>query len=166
MKQYYYKTIAILSVAVLLTGCAENLLTNEAGNVNKANVGLLTGAGGGAWLGSNIGKGSGQIVGIAAGTLLGAFVGHSIGSSLDKADVVYHNRAAQQALEHNRTGTASTWKNPDTGASGSIVPSKPYHEGSRYCREYTQNIKVGDKAERAYGKACRQPDGSWEIVQQ
>lgn len=33
------------------------------------------------------------------------------------------------------------------------------------CREYTVPITVGGRAETAYGKACRQPDGSWQIVQ-
>lgn len=33
-----------------------------------------------------------------------------------------------------------------------------------YCREYTKDITVGGKEVEGYGRACRQPDGSWRIV--
>lgn len=35
-----------------------------------------------------------------------------------------------------------------------------------YCREYTREVMVDGQPSRAYGKACRQPDGSWRIVSQ
>jgi len=34
----------------------------------------------------------------------------------------------------------------------------------RYCREFQQEVKIGGVKERAYGTACRNPDGSWEVV--
>lgn len=37
-------------------------------------------------------------------------------------------------------------------------------ENDRYCREFTRDVKIGGKHEQAYGIACRQPDGSWQIV--
>ncbi|MEE8203551.1 MAG: hypothetical protein V3R74_07315, partial [Alphaproteobacteria bacterium] len=33
------------------------------------------------------------------------------------------------------------------------------------CREYQTTVNVGGQVEQAYGTACRQPDGSWQIVQ-
>jgi hypothetical protein len=33
------------------------------------------------------------------------------------------------------------------------------------CREYSVPITVGGKEETAYGKACRQADGTWQIAQ-
>jgi hypothetical protein len=36
-------------------------------------------------------------------------------------------------------------------------------EDERYCREYTDNVRVGGHAGSSYGTACQQPDGSWEI---
>ncbi len=165
MSGIWKKCIAITAGLVMLSGCANMPLTNEAGYANKQTIGGLTGAVAGAWIGSNVGKGKGNIAAIAAGTLLGALGGSSLGASLDRADVAYHNNTAQAALENNRTGVASTWKNPDTGASGIVTPSKTYDEGGRYCREYTQTVKVGNKTQDAYGKACRNPDGTWQIVQ-
>jgi hypothetical protein len=33
------------------------------------------------------------------------------------------------------------------------------------CREYSVPITVGGKEETAYGRACRQADGTWQIAQ-
>ncbi|MBS0236605.1 MAG: glycine zipper 2TM domain-containing protein [Proteobacteria bacterium] len=153
------KATALVVVAGLLAGCQSD------GSITKQDLGMLTGAAGGAIVGHNIGKGKGNIAAIAAGTLIGAMVGSEIGKSLDNADIAAHNRAQMQALEKNRIGSASTWHNPDTGASGTIVPEKTYQVGQTYCREYSDTIKIGGKTERAYGRACRQPDGSWKIVE-
>ena len=35
-----------------------------------------------------------------------------------------------------------------------------------YCREYTRKVVIGHTVQNAYGTACRQPDGSWQIVSQ
>ena len=34
----------------------------------------------------------------------------------------------------------------------------------RYCREYTTEAVVGGRTKQVYGTACRQPDGSWQLV--
>ncbi len=154
------KSIATFAIATLLSGCQ----TNEAGEISKSQLLGVTGAIAGGVIGSNVGKGSGNTAAIIGGTLLGAAFGSEIGKSLDKNDVMYHNRTQTQALEYNRVGTTSSWKNPDSGASGSITPTKTYDNGGRYCREYTQNIQVGGKAQSGHGTACRNPDGTWEIV--
>ena len=39
-----------------------------------------------------------------------------------------------------------------------ISPAQPY------CREYTQTLKIGNALQQAYGTACRQPDGSWQLI--
>lgn len=46
-------------------------------------------------------------------------------------------------------------------ASAQYVPVT-YQEP--YCREFTKVVSVGGRPENAYGKACYQPDGSWQIV--
>ncbi len=38
------------------------------------------------------------------------------------------------------------------------LPSEPY------CREYTQSLKIGNALQQGYGTACRQPDGSWQLM--
>lgn len=34
-----------------------------------------------------------------------------------------------------------------------------------YCREFTRDVIVDGKTVQAYGRACRQEDGSWKIVE-
>jgi surface antigen len=165
-------TAAVLT-ASLLTACAQQ--GGYGGGygggggglqMNKQTVGTVLGAGTGAVLGSNIGKGKGNIAAIAIGTLLGAGLGGSIGQSLDRADMNYYNQTSQSALENANNGQQLAWKNPQSGNYGTITPTSVYqNEYGAYCREYTQTINVGGRLEQGQGRACRQPDGSWQIVQ-
>lgn len=163
---------AVLAVAAvsLLAGCTQpggrpNSGVLSGGGVNKQDIGTLAGAGLGAWAGSNIGKGKGNIVGIAAGTLLGAALGNQVGASLDRADMSYYNQTSQSALETGQPGQSFPWSNPQSGNSGVVIPSNYYQTPQgQYCREYTQRIQVGGKTQEGYGTACRQPDGTWQVI--
>jgi surface antigen len=66
------------------------------------------------------------------------------------------------ALENVRTGVASSWKNPDNGNVYVVVPTRTYDEAAGPCRDYTVNAVIGGKAEKVFGTACRQSDGSWQ----
>jgi hypothetical protein len=53
----------------------------------------------------------------------------------------------------------------DGGASGSVTAVRDgTSTQGRYCREFQQQVTVGGRTEQAYGTACQQPDGAWEIV--
>ncbi len=134
------------------------------GRGNKELIGGGTGAVLGGVLGSQVGGGSGRLWATGAGVLLGALVGSEIGSSLDKADMVYAQQANSTA--HSAPiGETVSWNNPDSGHYGTVTPTRDgYSSSGRYCREYQQTVYVGGKQESAYGTACQQPDGSWEIV--
>ncbi len=122
---------------------------------------LMGGALGGA-LGSQVGQGSGRTVAIIAGTLLGAYAGSQMGRYMDDSDA----RKAHSALEYNRDNQTSSWHNPNTGADVSTMPTRTFVSNSgENCREYQTTVTVSGKKERAYGTACRQPDGSWKVVQ-
>lgn len=159
------QSIAIASAAALLAACQQQNGRPDP-VVNKTNVGTIAGAALGGWAGHNIGSGSGQVVATIAGTLIGAGLGREIGGSLDRADIAYHDRTAQNALENAQPGQTLPWSNPNTGVSGQVTPSNYYQTaGGQYCREYSQSITVGGQTERGYGTACRQADGSWKIVE-
>jgi surface antigen len=131
---------------------------------NKQLIGGGSGAVLGGLLGSQVGGGSGRLWATGAGVLLGALVGSEIGASLDNADRAYANQANQRALAAP-IGEQISWSNPNSGNSGYIVPTRDgYSSSGRYCREYQQTVVVGGKQQSAYGTACRQPDGSWEVV--
>jgi surface antigen len=127
----------------------------------KAVLGSVGGAVAGAGIAAIAGGSTGWIV--AAG-LAGGLLGGAIGHRLDNKDKEMAAQAAANAFESNRTGQPAAWKNPDSGNSGSITPTKTYQSGSgQYCREYRQDVVIGGEKQQAYGTACRQPDGSWKI---
>jgi len=130
---------------------------------NKGMMGTLLGAGAGGLLGSKVGGGKGQLAAVAIGALGGAFLGNSIGSSLDELDKMKVQQTSQYSLERNRNGDASAWYNPNNGNSGTVTPTNTVKENGKYCREYQQTVTINGKTQKAYGKACRQIDGSWNI---
>ena len=130
--------------------------------VSRELAGQVIGGVGGAVLGSQIGQGTGQIVAAAGGTLLGVLIGGSVGRSLDQADYA----CAGQVLEHSPNNRTIAWRNPETGGAYRMTPTGAYQVPGGYCREYTSTATVGGRSQTIYGTACRQPDGSWQIVQQ
>ena len=152
------KTIATLAVIALVIG-------GDAHMGRKEGAGTLLGAGTGALIGSQFGGGKGALVGVAVGTLAGAMIGQDMGRSLDRADRLAMEQNAQYALENAPSNHSTAWVNPDTGNSGAVTPVQTYQDPSgRFCREYLQTVRIGGEEEKAYGTACRQPDGSWEIT--
>ena len=151
-----FPKLALVAVIGLgLTAC------QDAGT--KQGVGSVLGGVGGAVAGAQFGSGKGQLAATAAGALLGALLGSEIGKSLDRADQAAMSQTTNRTLESAPTGQASSWRNPDSGNSGTVTPTRTYQRsGGEYCREYTQTVRVGGKTEEAYGTACRQPDGTWK----
>lgn len=152
------KSLAIVALLALFTaGCADS-------PGPKQTVGTVGGAVLGGLLGSQVGGGSGRLWATGAGAVLGALAGSEIGKSLDRADQMYMSQTTQASLEHTKSGTTSTWNNPDTGHSGTVTPTDTYkQDDGSYCREFQQTVTVGGEMQEAYGTACRQPDGSWKI---
>lgn len=152
--------LTLMALATLSLGACESI--QNAGN--KELIGGASGAVLGGLLGSQVGGGSGRLWATGAGVLIGTLAGSEIGRSLDKADMVYANRAANQA-HRAPLGQTISWNNPESGNAGSITPVRDGNDsGGNYCREYQQKITVGGQEQLGYGTACRQPDGSWEIV--
>ena len=149
-----YLIIGLLALG--LTACQEG--------GQKQSLGTLLGAVGGAVAGAQVGKGRGRLAAVAAGALLGSLLGGNIGKSLDNADRIAMQQTTQRSLESSPSGNTVSWKNPDSGHSGTVTP-KPSYQNSRwqYCREYQQTVTVNGETAKAYGTACRQPDGSWKI---
>lgn len=151
-------------LAASLAGCAQNGYGGYGGYGGagpKQTIGTLGGAVAGGLAGSQFGGGSGQLWATGAGVLLGALAGSSIGKSLDRADQQYLSQASYRSFE---TGAPVQWKNPDSGNYGYVEPGRSYQaRNGGYCREYNQTVYIGGQAQKAYGTACRQSDGSWQI---
>jgi surface antigen len=155
-------TAASLLIAV---ACAPVMETSSTNQGPKQTAGTLSGMVIGGALANDM-AGDSKNKGIA--TILGAFVGgvigQNIGAQLDERDRLLAGEAYNTALEYNPSDKAAEWKNPDTGNYGRVVPVNTYRQNGRYCREFTQEIFVGGQKQTGYGRACRQPDGSWEIT--
>jgi len=149
---------AVAAIGLLLGGCADS------GYGTKQVVGAGTGAALGGLLGAQFGHGKGQLATTAAGAVIGGLIGSEVGRGLDDVDKMKAQRA-QSAAQSAPIGQTIAWSNPDTGNQGSVTPVR---EGvaatGEYCREFHHTIFVGDRTEDAYGTACQQPDGSWQII--
>jgi surface antigen len=92
-------------------------------------------------------------------------LGGALGKSLDQTDQLYASSAEYHALEYTPSGTATACENPDSGHSGTVVPTRTYETTSgEYCREFQQQAAIGGQVQEVYGTACRQPDGQWKLV--
>jgi len=144
----------VMLVVVAATGCA-SVESNP-----KAALGGLGGAAFGGLIAAAAGGGGAAIAGSVIG---GALLGGLVGNMLDQRDKRLAAEAQQRALESAPTGKRVAWTNPDTGHSGTVTPVRTYQSGGTYCREYQHTVTIDGKQEKAYGTACRQPDGSWKI---
>ncbi len=148
------KYFGLAVVVIALTAC-------ESGR-DKQLAGTLLGAAAGGAIGSQIGSGSGRAAAIGAGVLIGGLVGNQVGRHLDEQDRELAARNAQQSLNSNRSGASSTWRNPDTGHSGTFTP-EPAYQGpqGQWCREGTHSVWVDGREETATTTYCRDSDGTW-----
>lgn len=144
--------LAIPLVALALAGCTAPPTQEQSGMVIG---GILGGA-----IGNQIGRGSGRTVATILGTIVGASIGGNVGRSMDETDRI----KTAHALESVRTSVPTTWVNPDTRNQYTVTPTRTYASTAGPCREYTVKALIGGKPETVYGTACRQPDGSWAVV--
>lgn len=147
-------------VNFLIVACMALLLASCSNVPSKQDQGVIIGAIVGGLLGHQVGGGSGKVLATMGGALIGGAIGGKIGQSMDDVDRM--NTAA--ALENVRTGVPSAWQNPDTGYDYVVTPTNTYVDGNQPCREYTMDASIGGKTEQIYGTACRQADGSWQVV--
>jgi hypothetical protein len=73
------------------------------------------------------------------------------------------HEAAQVAATTAPIGETIIWR--EGGAAGAVTATREGTTPSgRYCREFLQEVTIGGRKEEAYGTACRQPDGAWEVI--
>lgn len=73
------------------------------------------------------------------------------------------HEAAQVRATKANVGEVIMWE--DGNAYGSVTTTRRGTSSTgRPCREFQQTVTIGGKTEQAYGTACMNPDGSWEVV--
>ncbi|MDE2418561.1 MAG: glycine zipper 2TM domain-containing protein [Burkholderiales bacterium] len=132
-----------------LAGCAASGPQEQSG--------MIVGGVLGGIIGSQVGQGAGRTAATILGTVIGANIGGNVGRSMDESDRL----KTAHALENVRTSVPSSWVNPDTRNSYTVVPTRTFETASGPCREYTVDAVIGGRIEKVVGTACRQADGSW-----
>ncbi|MFQ5785691.1 MAG: RT0821/Lpp0805 family surface protein [Alphaproteobacteria bacterium] len=132
------------------------------GRCDRERIGTVIGAAAGGLLGANVGKGDGRLVAVGAGTFLGAIVGGALGRSMDEVDA----HCVAQSLEYASDGEPIVWRNPDDGARYEVTPIETRDMGGgTYCRRYETTFIIDGRTEIVRGRACREPDGRWRMVE-
>lgn len=144
---------SIVAALIALAGCQSTAGPNE-------QQGVIIGGLLGGLLGKQIGRGHGQTAAIIVGSVVGSQIAGNIGRSMDDNDRL----KTGHSLETVRTGVRTTWRNPDSGNAYTVTPTRTFEKSTGPCREYTVDAVIGGRAEKIYGTACRQADGSWKTV--
>jgi surface antigen len=156
----------IMKKLMIATVLATTLMSGCAGTYNKATTGAALGALTGGALAYGLGgNSSNKELWTVLGIGLGAVVGNNIGAQLDERDRLLMGQTFQNTMETAPTNQVGGWNNPDSGNSGTIVPTQTRYTDGQPCREFTTTVYIGGKEQEGYGTACRQADGSWKIVQ-
>lgn len=71
-------------------------------------------------------------------------------------------RAFNEVLENNLSGTSVKWQASDDGLGLTVTPTKTYRSStSGFCREYRIERDYQERHETERGLACRESDGRW-----
>ncbi|MEN3977131.1 hypothetical protein [Emcibacter sp. SYSU 3D8] len=124
----------------------------------------------GGLIGGLIGKGASGRRGGTGATIAGVIVGGTAGAALTRRmeceDRSYAYKTYSQALNSGRANSNWQWENPETDNYGDFRVNQYYDDPDGFrCATFTQQVYVNDRGELVNGRACRQPDGSWVIVQ-
>ena len=153
------KTLYFSLFILIMTACESN-------NTNQSQqIGSATGAVIGGVLGGKIGKGDGKKLGVGIGAIFSSLMGKIIGRKISELDLKKSSQTAEEALEKTVKGDTNTWSNPNSQNSGSITPTTDrFTKNGMVCRDFKSTILVSGHSEKFNGRACRQKDGSWKII--
>ncbi len=157
------KARALLVTAVLcvfLAGCSHS---GRSPGTYQA-VGGVMGAVLGGLLGSQLGSGGTQLAMTSLGSSLGGVLGAELGLAIHEAELTAEDEARDRAT-NGPTGEPVLWKDPDSGASGSVTPLRDVTSSAgERCREFEQKMTVAGRTETTRGVACLGEDGVWKVV--
>jgi len=158
------KKIAIVVLALFAVGCTKNQMDQAKRITPMQIVGIVVGAAAGGVIGAQLGGGIGKSLLIASGVMAGGAVGYIAARKLEISDRKAHDKTASQAFAEAPDGTTRYWKNPETGSSGIIMPTRSYHAGDgSYCRDYRTTVAVKEGFIRGRGIGCQEASGDWKI---
>jgi surface antigen len=150
------RTTTVLFAALLLTGCGIDEYINE--NPQKVGAPIFAGTVGLA-SGEAIGSNAAQ-VGLGAA---GVMAGLAAGPYLQKRDVVFFDKAIDQAAVAE-PGKPVHWRNPNTGTTGTMTRTADADGPSgETCRNLRSEVNTGGRAYVEDLTVCRRSRGPWYI---
>ena len=139
------KLACIAVISMIATGCTDQ------------EVGTVTGSVIGGVIGKEIG-GRDNTAAIIAGTIIGGHIGGKIGQSMGQQS----RQNMANTLESGKSNSRSTWVDPDTGYTYSMVPMVSYQSNHKVCRRFNMSVNMNGRYETVQGVACR-TNGRWVI---
>jgi surface antigen len=133
----------------------------DAANQNTAGsaaVGTLLGGAAGAAIGAATGN-------PAAGAAIGATSGLVFGGAAGLSAAPYAAGQVQRRYDAGYLQCMYANGNQVPGVAAA-APGEAAGGQQSNCREFTETVTVGGEPRQAFGRACRQPDGSWRIAQE
>ena len=150
------RATSILLAALLLTSCGIDDYINE--NPQKVGAPIFAGAVGlaaGEAIGSNAAQAGLGAAGVMAGLAAGPY--------LQKRDVVFFDKAIDQAAVAE-PGTPVHWSNPNTGTTGTMVRLQEVAgSGFETCRQLKSDVNAGGKRASEILVVCKPERGAWYI---
>ncbi len=157
--------VAAVAVATVLGasaigGCAA--IEEKTGYGTQTQLATVGGAVGGGLIALAAGASSPWIF---LSTVLGGVVGGVTSEWLGDDDMQKNAEAGLDALDNKAEGGQTEWRNPASGNRGTTTIDESYVTAEGVpCKRFTQTITADGKTHSTAGTACRQGDGTWEIV--
>jgi hypothetical protein len=84
---------------------------------------------------------------------------------LDNVNEAAQRRHEQAQVEATMAGINRPVYWEEGEYRGSVTATRQFLRDDQQCREFRQVVEIGGREEEAFGMACLQPDGAWQIVQ-
>lgn len=86
-------------------------------------------------------------------------------ADLTESDIMLAAATMDAALEHASHGETRTWRNPETGHAGAVMPRRTYlSEAGLYCRDYQETLTLDGRSATYESTACRDAEGTWRWI--
>jgi surface antigen len=165
----------VLALVLAMTGCAGRSPGNTGpgasggdggfgipdGTCNKKAIGAIMGGAIGGVIGAQVGEGAGRNIAILVGTAAGALIGSHVGSKMDEADRACVGEALEKAGDHRTVA----WASGDGSTTYRVTPLARRPDTDPACRMFELQAATGAGSSTSNAQACRDPDGSWRVIE-
>ena len=129
-------------------------------------AGVIAGGLIGGLLGRALGGDGGSRTGATiAGVIFGGAVGAALTNKLDCEDRSYAYKSYYDGFNAGRPNATYQWRNPRNDHRGQFRVGSYYNDQAGFrCANYSQTIYIDGRPQQGTGRACRQADGSWVVV--